>query len=145
MFGLVATMLLFVDLELHRLPDRLTVPSYPAGMILLALATLGPASSGDFLRAVAGSAAAFAGFVLLYLIAGAGLGAGDVKYAGVLGLHLAWLGWPVLIAGIFAGFALGAIVAGALLVLRRASLKTRIPLGPPLIIGAVLAIALGAA
>ena len=76
-------------------------------------------------------------------MARSGLGAGDVKLAGVLGLYLGWLGWPTLVLGAFAGFLAGGLVSLALLAARRATLATRVPFGPSMVAGALLAIAIG--
>jgi leader peptidase (prepilin peptidase)/N-methyltransferase len=65
-----------------------------------------------------------------------------VKLLGLLGLVLGWAGWGVLLAGIFFGLLTGALVSLGLLVTRRAGWRTRVPFGPPLLAGAVLALAL---
>jgi leader peptidase (prepilin peptidase)/N-methyltransferase len=65
---------------------------------------------------------------------------GDVKLAASLGTLLAWFSWRLLIAGGFAGFLLGGLFAGALLVSRRAGGKHSIPFGPFMIAGAFLVI-----
>jgi leader peptidase (prepilin peptidase)/N-methyltransferase len=72
-----------------------------------------------------------------------GLGLGDVKLLGLLGLVLGWAGWGVLLAGVFLGLVAGAVVSMFLLVTRRAGWRTALPFGPPLLAGAVLALALG--
>jgi leader peptidase (prepilin peptidase) / N-methyltransferase len=68
---------------------------------------------------------------------------GDVKLAGILGLYLGWLGWGQLIAGAFLAFLLGSLVGLALMAARRAGLKSRIPFGPFMLLGALAAIAWG--
>ena len=60
--------------------------------------------------------------------------------AASLGTLLAWFGWRLLLAGGFAGFLLGGVFAGALLVSRRVDRKQPIPFGPFMIAGAVLAV-----
>jgi leader peptidase (prepilin peptidase)/N-methyltransferase len=71
------------------------------------------------------------------------MGFGDVKLAGVLGLVLGWLGWGELVVGGFLGFLLGAVLGGVLMVARRAGRKTKIPFGPFMLLGALLAILWG--
>ena len=68
-----------------------------------------------------------------------------MKLLGLLGLVLGWFGWGVLLAGVFLGLLVGAVVSLVLLVIRRAGWRTAMPFGPPLLVGAVLALALGAA
>jgi leader peptidase (prepilin peptidase)/N-methyltransferase len=71
------------------------------------------------------------------------MGFGDVKLAGVLGLVLGWLGWSILLVGGFLGFLLGAVVGGALMAVRKAGRKSKIPFGPFMLAGALLAILWG--
>jgi leader peptidase (prepilin peptidase) / N-methyltransferase len=133
-----------VDLASHRLPDRITYPAVVvgAGAFLVDAAVLG--SWGSLVRALAAGAAAFA---VAYGTAAASpeaLGLGDVKLLGLLGLLLGWFGWGVLLAGIFFGLLAGAAISLVLLATRRAGWRTALPFGPPLMTGAVLALALGA-
>jgi leader peptidase (prepilin peptidase)/N-methyltransferase len=133
-----------VDLAGHRLPDRITYPAYAvcATALLVDAAALG--SWTALVRAVAAAAAAFAVAAVAAAISPDGLGFGDVKLLGLLGLVLGWFGWGVLLAGILLGLLLGALVSLALLATRRAGWRTAIPFGPPLLAGAVLALAVGA-
>jgi leader peptidase (prepilin peptidase)/N-methyltransferase len=71
-----------------------------------------------------------------------GLGLGDVKLLALLGLVLGWAGWGVLLAGIFLGLVVGSVVSLVLIAARRATWRTAVPFGPPLLAGAVLALAL---
>jgi leader peptidase (prepilin peptidase)/N-methyltransferase len=74
------------------------------------------------------------------LVYPAGMGWGDVKLAGVLGMVLAWLSWAALLVGAFAGFLFGAIVGVAVIALGRGGRKTALPFGPFMILGALFAI-----
>jgi leader peptidase (prepilin peptidase)/N-methyltransferase len=142
-FAVVAAALFLADLRAHRLPNRLTIPSYAVGLALLA----GAAGLDDrwhgLVRAAGGAGALFAGYLVLHLAAPAHLGRGDVKYAGVLGLHLGWVGWSSVAVGAIGGFLVGGLVSLGLLATRRAGLRTHVPFGPSMIAGALLAIAVG--
>jgi leader peptidase (prepilin peptidase)/N-methyltransferase len=131
-----------VDLAVHRLPDRVTFPAYAvcAGALTVDAAVLG--SWGALLRAVGAAAAAFGLAALLAAVTPEGLGFGDVKLLGLLGLVLGWIGWGVLLAGVFLGLLTGALVSLVRLAVGRAGLRTAVPFGPPLLTGAVLALAL---
>ena len=136
----VGVTLAVVDVETLRLPDRLTLPSYPAGVVLLAI----PADWSALGRAVlAAAVAGAAALVLAVLAPRGGLGFGDVKLLGVLGLFLGWLGWGVLVVGVALGFALGAVVAVGMLTSRRAGLRDHLAFGPWLIAGALVAVVAG--
>jgi len=72
-----------------------------------------------------------------------GMGFGDVKFAGVLGLFLGYLGWDVLVTGAFAAFVLGGTFAIALILFRKTNLKSGIPFGPWMVAGAWLGVFFG--
>jgi leader peptidase (prepilin peptidase)/N-methyltransferase len=84
-------------------------------------------------------------YFVLALIYPRGMGFGDVKLAGVLGLYLGWLGWAEVVAGAFLGFLFGGVVGGVLLLVRRAGRKSMIPFGPFMLAGALVAIIWGGA
>jgi leader peptidase (prepilin peptidase) / N-methyltransferase len=136
----VGVALAVIDLETLRLPDRLTLPSYPVGLVLLAIPADWPASGRAVLAAAITGAAAL---VLALLAPRGGLGLGDVKLLGVLGLFLGWLGWGVLVVGVALGFALGAVAAVGMLASRRAGLRDHLAFGPWLIAGALVAVVAG--
>ncbi len=132
-----------IDARCHRLPDALTLPSYPVALALLGLAALlQPGGAGQFLGALAGLALAWGVFLVQVLIYPAGLGWGDVKLAGLLGLYLGWLGLGALAAGLFLGYLFAAAAGLALIAARRASRKSRLPFGPYLLAGTFTAILL---
>ena len=91
------------------------------------------------------AAALFAFYFLLALVYPAGMGFGDVKLAGVLGLFLGWLGWGELAVGAFLGFLIGAVAGIGLIVAGRAGRKTAIPFGPYMLAGALIAVLVGGA
>ena len=130
-----------VDLLCHRLPDRVTWPAYGvcAAALLLDAAVLG--TWGALLRAVLAAAATFAVAAAAAAVSPEGLGFGDVKLLGLLAFLLGWFGWGVLLAGVFLGLLTGALVSLLLLATRRAGWRTALPFGPPLLTGAVLALA----
>jgi len=141
--GAVGVALAVIDLDCHRLPDRLTLPSYLAGGVLLGAASLAHGDPGALARAVLAAAAVFAVFFALAFVSPSSLGFGDVKLAGVLGLFLGWLGWGVLLLGLVAGFVVGAVVAVGLLAGRRVGWRTDVAFGPSLLAGALFAVVAG--
>jgi leader peptidase (prepilin peptidase)/N-methyltransferase len=139
----VGVALTMIDLDVQRLPDRLTLPSYLVGLALLGLAAGVDHSGRALLHAVIGMAALFGFYALLWLLYPSGMGLGDVKLAGVLGLYLAYLGWGQLVVGAFAAFVVGAVVSIGLVVLRDAGRKTRVPFGPFMLVGVLIGIYAG--
>jgi leader peptidase (prepilin peptidase)/N-methyltransferase len=141
--GAVGVLLALIDLDVRRLPDALTLPSCVVGIVLLGLAALVEQDAGAMARALLGALALFAFYLLLAFINPAGMGMGDVKLAGVLGLYLGWLGWGQLVAGAFLAFLLGSLAGLGLMAVGRANRKSRIPFGPFMLLGALGAIAWG--
>ena len=132
-----------IDARCQRLPDALTLPSYPVALALLGFAALLlPGGAGHFAGALAGLALACGVFLVQVFLYPAGLGWGDVKLAGLLGLYLGWLDQGILVAGLFLGYLFAAAAGLALLATRRASRKSRLPFGPYLLAGTLSAILL---
>jgi leader peptidase (prepilin peptidase)/N-methyltransferase len=131
-----------VDLASHRLPDRVMFPAYAVcgAALLVDAAVLG--SWTALVRAVLAGGAAVAVAIAVAAVSPEGLGFGDVKLLGLLGLVLGWAGWGVLLAGIFLGLLTGALASLVLVAARRAGWRTALPFAPPLMVGAVLALAL---
>jgi leader peptidase (prepilin peptidase)/N-methyltransferase len=128
------------DLAVQRLPDPLTGAAYAGTAVLLLAAAAVGGTWAALVRALLGGLALAGFYLLLMVISPSGMSLGDVKLAASLGTLLAWFGWRLLLAGGFAGFLLGGVFAGALLVSRRAGRKQPIPFGPFMIAGAVLAV-----
>lgn len=82
----------------------------------------------------------FAGYFAIAFVYPGGMGFGDVKLAGLLGLYLGWLGWEQVLVGAFAGFVIGGLVGVGLIVARRANGKTAVAFGPAMLAGAMLSV-----
>jgi leader peptidase (prepilin peptidase) / N-methyltransferase len=132
--------LAFIDLDVRRLPDVLTLPAYPVVALLLALCSVATGDRAALLRAAACAGLAVVAFFLAALFSpgGDGLGLGDVKLAGTLAALLGWLGWSTALYGLLTGFILGGLVAAVLLVSRRADRRSHLSFGPALIAGAFI-------
>jgi leader peptidase (prepilin peptidase)/N-methyltransferase len=137
----ISVVLAVIDLDVWRLPDRIVLPAYLVGAVLLGSAGLLRNDVTALGVAAASSGGAFLLFLLLHLAGG--MGFGDVKLAGVLGLFLGYLGVGQLTIGIAAGFLVGAVVGVALIVARRSSRKSRIPFGPWMLAGAWIGVLAG--
>ncbi len=142
-FASVGIALAAIDLDTKRLPNALTLPSYVVLGVLLLVPAVADGDWSGYLRSWLAALALFAFYFLLAVIYPAGMGFGDVKLAGVLGLVLGWLSWSVLVVGGFLGFLLGGVVGGGLMLVRKAGRKSKIPFGPFMLAGALLAILWG--
>lgn len=121
-----------VDLAEQRLPSELILPSYlvVGGCVLAAATTTGDAALVP--RVTAAAAACFAFHLLLAVMSGGGLGAGDVKLAGALGLATGWLGWTAVLSAVLLAWASAAV---AVLLRSRAARGHRLVMGPFLFAG----------
>ncbi len=135
--------LALIDLDVHRLPNAIVLPSYVVLAVLFTAACLFGAPWEALLRAAIGGAALFAFYWVLRVARPGGMGGGDVKLAGVLGAAMGWIGWGALIVGAFAAFVVGGIVGIALMLTRRATRRTAIPFGPYMLLGAWIGITAG--
>ncbi|WJL95362.1 A24 family peptidase [Microbacterium sp. ET2] len=138
--GVISVVLAVIDVRHHRLPNRIVLPSYGVGGAFLLGAVLFGAPVIALGRALIGMIVLFCFYLLLRGLSRRGLGGGDVKLAGVLGLYLGWLGWEALAIGALAGFVVGGATGVLLILARRADRRTPIAFGPAMLIGAWLVI-----
>jgi len=125
----VLVVLSVIDVESHRLPNRIVLPS--AALVLVARLASAPEEWQVWLGAGLG---AFAFFLVFALVYPKGLGMGDVKLALLLGFALGSAVMPALLVGTMAGGAAGIV----LLVREGARARRRaLPFGPFLAFGAI--------
>lgn len=144
-FAGVSVALALIDLDTHRLPNAIVLPSYVVAIGLFGIATLLGAEPTKLARALIGAAALFAFYFVLRLVRPDGMGGGDVKLAGLVGIYLGWVGWGALVVGAFAAFVLGGLYGIALILGRRAGRRQAIPFGPWILAGTWLGLIAGEA
>lgn len=130
----IITLLVFsavFDAKYMILPDFST-------LILVIIAFLGVLFDERNILPYLVSAAGAAGFLLFLhiLTKGKGMGMGDVKLAFFMGMLL---GWPKVVMAFYVAFISGAIVGGAMLLIKKLKRKSLIPFGPFLILGTIVA------
>jgi leader peptidase (prepilin peptidase) / N-methyltransferase len=138
-FTAIGVALALIDLDVRRLPNAIVLPSYIVLAVLLAASVFWTGDWWSLARAGIGGAALFAFYFLLAFAYPAGMGFGDVKLAGVLGLVLGYLSWACLVIGAFLGFLLGAVVGVVVLATGKGTRKTMLPFGPFMIAGTLIA------
>ena len=123
------------DLEHRIIPNRLMATSAVAAVVLWAIVDPGGLPE----KLIAGAAAG--GFLLAAALAyPAGMGMGDVKLAGVMGLYLGASVAPAL----FIGFATGAVLGIAIVAVRGMSARKQgVPFGPFLAFGGIVGLLYG--
>ncbi|WP_433389157.1 prepilin peptidase [Micromonospora sp. KLBMP9576] len=135
--------LVFVDVAVHRLPDRLTWPAAAGTWLLLGLAALAGAGPAPWLRATAAGVALGSFFAATTLLLGPrGFGLGDAKLALGVGALLGWHGWAVAVCGLLLALVLSGLVSAALLATRRVGWRSHLPFGPFLVLGVLGALLL---
>ncbi len=136
--GAVGVVLSYVDARTRLLPTRIIAPSFAVLVLLLTAAALVDGSTSALIGAGLGWVAMGGVYFLLWFVYPVGIGYGDVRLAGLLGLGLGYLGWHELVAGIYAGFVLGGFGGVVLLLLRQAR-DNRYAFGPFMVMGALAA------
>jgi leader peptidase (prepilin peptidase)/N-methyltransferase len=132
-----------IDFKHMRIPSPLVYASVALGVPLLVLASAGTHHWSALLSAVIGGAAAFAAFFVLFYAVPRGIGFGDVRLAGLCGGFLGWIGYREVLAGFLLSFLVAGVPATLLLALRKVKRETKIPFGPFLATGTVIAVLFG--
>lgn len=133
------------DWRTHLLPRPLVLGTTGLAAVLALVVWLFDRDTDALVRAGVGLVAARTVFWLLWSVRASGMGFGDVRLAALVGLVLAHRGWAELIVGLWLGmFAFS--VPGVLRAARRRDrqvLREAAPLGPFLLVGAVIGLLIG--
>jgi leader peptidase (prepilin peptidase) / N-methyltransferase len=125
-----------IDLDHRIIPNRITAAAAIAALIAIA------ALDTDFLLEAVVAAVAGGGFFFIAAVLyPRGMGMGDVKLAGVLGLYLGRAVAPAILIALVAG-----VVLGAAIIARKGAKegrKTAVPFGPFLALGGMVAFFVG--
>ncbi|GAW94133.1 prepilin peptidase [Calderihabitans maritimus] len=125
----VLLVVFFIDLEHLRIPDRVVVAALLLGTFMAALTReLVP-------EALLGAAAGFLPLFFLAVVSRGGMGGGDVKLAGVLGI---FLGWKKILLVLFLASCLAAAVGLLAIASGKKGRKDPLPFGPFLAVGVVI-------
>ncbi len=139
-------MIIVIDLEHELILDNVVYPGMALAFLFsffwskLGLTFFWPEISA--LSALLGGAIAFGLMLIPYLISRGGMGGGDVKLAGLVGLAT---GFPLVFISLFLAILGGGLVAIILLLTRVRGLKEAIPFGPFLATAAMVTIIWGEA
>jgi leader peptidase (prepilin peptidase) / N-methyltransferase len=136
----VGVALALIDFDLRRLPDSVILPSYIVTVVLLMPAGAASADWHSALRALAGMVALLALYFALALAYPNGLGFGDVKLAGLVGLYLGWLSWNALFLTAVGGLLIAGVSGTTAWLTNHATRSAAVRIGPCLVTAAVLAL-----
>ncbi|MGE3620033.1 MAG: A24 family peptidase [Acidimicrobiia bacterium] len=137
-----------VDLQLLRIPDRITFPALGLSLVAVAVVSAARGEGGALGAALFGMVAYFVLLLLPHLVYPKGMGFGDVKLALLMGLHLGWLAWApgdavagplrVVLVALVAGCVLGTVFGLAVQVVTRH--RGAFPFGPALALGCLIVV-----
>jgi leader peptidase (prepilin peptidase)/N-methyltransferase len=125
----------FIDLDHRIIPNRIVLPAAVWGVVSAALVRL-----SDLPALLAWGAGAFTFLLVVALVYPAGMGLGDVKLAGVMGLYLGSSILPALLTAFLAGSLYG------IAVMARHGAKARkigVPFAPFLALGGLVGLLVG--
>lgn len=125
-----------IDLDHRIIPNKITLPAAVAAVIAIA------ALDVDFLPEALIAGVAGGGFFFIAVVLyPRGMGLGDVKLAGMLGLYLGRSVAPAILIALVSGVVVGAVIIaqkGA-----KEGRKTAVPFGPFLALGGIVAFFVG--
>ena len=135
-----------IDLQLLRIPDRITFPTLAVAVPMLVAISLYRDRPDAIQAALVGAVVYFLLLLVPHLIYPQGMGFGDVKLALLMGLYLGWMGWtpgypiagPVrlVLYGLIAGCLLGVVFGLVAQVVARR--RGAFPFGPALALGCLI-------
>lgn len=136
-----------IDWQTRLLPTRLVLPSHLAAIAVAVAVAFATDDTDALVRALVAMLVVRSVFWVLWWFRSSGMGFGDVRLSALLGFALGYLGWAQVLIGTYASFVVFVVPGLAVAVVRRdkAFLKTRVPFGPAMIVGALLGIAVGPA
>ncbi len=141
LFATGGTVLCVVDAEHYLLPARLVHPLSVAVLAVLAVTAAVAGEPDRLVRAVLAGALVGAGWFAVAFLAPSAMGLGDVRVAALTAGLLGWAGWSTVLAGQLAAFGFAAVTAVVLTAThpRGRGRSMQVPIGPALILGAILA------
>ncbi|MGC8462194.1 MAG: prepilin peptidase [Acidimicrobiales bacterium] len=145
-YGLLFAVLVAVsvtDLSHRLVPRRLVYPGAVVVAAALVADALNEQDPRRLVGAAIGGAVAFGVFFAVWWFVPRGMGFGDVRLAGLIGLALGYLGLFDAYLGFLSAFVLGALGGVAVMVVTGSGRRTRVPFAPALAAGAVIAVLAG--
>ncbi len=138
-FGSALIVLFAIDLEHHLLPNAITLPGIVVGFLFSFMTE--PGWIASLIGILLGGGVLYAMAEAYYRIREEeGLGMGDVKMLAMVG---AFLGWQLTFVTLMLASFAGSLIGGLVILMRRGGMKTALPFGTFLAVGAALAATVG--
>ena len=141
-FAALFLVVAFIDLERGLILNNVVLLGTLASFLIFPFGPVGEAYGigQAYLWSLMGGLVGFLALLILYVSFPGGIGAGDVKLAGLIGTSL---GLQLLATGLLLAFAVGSMVAILLLASRLRTRKDALPFGPFLVGAAMVAMVAG--
>jgi leader peptidase (prepilin peptidase)/N-methyltransferase len=145
LFALVSSLIVitFIDLDFQIIPDVITLPGMIIGLAASHFIMPDPFATYSLLGFVNSLIGLLAGGVTFYLIAilsRGGMGGGDVKMMAMVG---SFMGWKGVFLTTLVGSLTGSLIGIGLIIFKGKGRKTKIPFGPFLALGSLVALFFG--
>lgn len=125
----VLLFIFFYDLRYKEIHDAVMLPGIVFAFIAACL-------TGDIIDSLIGALIGFCFFAVQYFATrGKAIGSGDIRIGAFIGLML---GWHFTLIALVISYVIGSLVSIFLLITKKASAKTALPLGPFLVIGSTI-------
>lgn len=138
----VSVALAVVDWRTQLLPTRVLAPTYLVTIALVLVCWSITRETDHLVDAGLGWLVLGGLYFLLWFIYPPGMGYGDVRLSGVLGIALGYLGWDAVYYGTLAGLIIGGLGGLALSLLKIVDRKNS-PFGPFMLLGAWVGVLVG--
>jgi leader peptidase (prepilin peptidase)/N-methyltransferase len=133
----------YIDLDFQIIPDRISLPWIVIGLIAGATVLPDPFARAEALgwaNSLIGAVSGFVLFLVIVIASRGGMGMGDVKMMGMVG---AVVGWKGVLLTTFSASLVGAMAGGLIIAFKGGGRKTKVPFGPFLALGSLLALFYG--
>lgn len=142
-FAFIGVVLSIIDLKTQRLPDVLVLPTFVVSLVLLSASALLIDEPSRILTMFICAVASSFLYGILWFFFPNGFGFGDVKLMLVVGAILGWFSVGQAVLGVMLPFIVLSVVALPLMLVKIVGRKTKAPLGPWIILGAIISIMFG--
>ncbi|MFC2042159.1 prepilin peptidase [Chloroflexota bacterium] len=149
-YGCIFLVIMFIDLEHQLILNKVVYPAVVVALLILGICSTLPCiglvsnlvflPESPILSGLIGGTIGFAFFMIVVLISPRGMGMGDVKLAGLIGLIT---GFPLVLVALLIGITTGGGAGVVLLLLRKKSRKEMIPFGSFLAFGLMVTLLYG--
>ena len=141
LLAVTGSVLAIVDTETYRLPARLVGPLAAVEALTLIVKAIVLDEPQRLFRALLAAAAVAGVYFLIALISPPTMGLGDVYVAGITAGLLGWASWSHVLIGQIIMWLLGPVVLIAVAVARpqNRGMNMHVPMGPALVVGALVA------